>query len=323
MDGGRGEVTPSWQSRLVSGYMRLFVRRRDWGDARALTRRARRYFGAPALWQRAALRGLERRPLVVDGGERGEWIAAPGASPRGVLLYVHGGGYVSCSAATHRPVTTELARRTGLRVLAADYRLAPEARFPAALDDVVALYRWLVTTGAPGEPVALAGESAGGGLVLAIAQQARDLGLPRPACVAALSPWTDLAATGDSVRALDGRCALFRPENMGDFARVYLGDASPEDPRASPLYGDPRGLPPVLLHVGSTELLLDDARRMHAALVAAGGESRLAIWNDTPHGWHLLAPWVPEAGAALDDVAGFVRSHVGGNADMARAGGGR
>ena len=302
---------PSWQSRLASAYLRRFVRRHDWGDTWALARRARRHFGLPPALQGLVLRGLAQRPVTVDGVQRGEWIAAPGAAPRGVLLYVHGGGYVSCSAATHRAVTAELARRSGLRVLGADYRIAPEAPFPAALDDVLALYRWLVTTGAPGEPVALAGESAGGGLVLALAQQARDAGLPMPRCIASLSPWTDLAGTGDSIRANDGRCALFRPPNFPAFARAYLGDASPEDPRAAPLHGDPRGLPPVLLHVGSTEMLLDDARRMHASLLAAGGESRLAVWEDQPHGWHLLAPWVPEAGAALDDVAGFVRAHVG------------
>lgn len=308
---GRAGLTPSWQSRLASAYLRTFVRRHDWGDTPALARRARRHFGMPRALQGLVLRGLVHRPLTLDGVGRGEWIAAPDAAPRGVLLYVHGGGYVSCSAATHRPVTAALARRTGLRVLAADYRVAPEAPFPAALDDVLALYRWLVTTGAPGERVALAGESAGGGLVLLLAQQARDAGLPMPRCIAALSPWTDLAGTGESIRANDGRCALFRPPNFPDFARAYLGDESPEDPRASPLYGDLLGLPPVLLHVGSTEMLLDDARRMHERTVAAGGESRLAVWEDQPHGWHLLAPWVPEAGAALDDVARFVRSHAG------------
>lgn len=299
----------SWQARLVDRYSRLCIRRRDWGEEPALTRRARRLFGAPPAYGRLALRGLEHRPVATGGGVRGEWIHAPGAAPD-VLLYIHGGGFVSCSAATHRPVTTALARVAGCRVFGVDYRIAPEARFPAALDDVVAAYRWLLAEGAPGAGIAVAGESAGGGLALALALEARDAGMPAPRCVAALSPWTDLAATGDSVYSNDGRCAMFRPGNMAAFAAVYLAGASDRDPRASPLYADLRGLPPVLLQVGSTELLLDDARRVHERITAGGGASRLTIYHDVMHGWQLLAPFLPEARAAVEEVAGFVREHL-------------
>lgn len=141
-------------------------------------------------------------------GVRGEWLLPPGASldapTDGVVMYVHGGGYVACAVATHRPVTAALARATGWPVFSIDYPRAPEDRFPAALDDAVAAYRWLVDGAASGPPIAVTGESAGGGLVLALAQQARDAGLRAPACVAALSPWTDLAATGASLRNLAG-----------------------------------------------------------------------------------------------------------------------
>jgi acetyl esterase/lipase len=192
-------------------------------------------------------------------------------------------------------------------VFAVDYRVAPEARFPAALDDVVAAYRWLLTLG---EPVVVAGESAGGGLVLALAARARDAGWTAPACVVALSPWTDLEGTGASLRANDGRCAMFHPENIPAFASAYLGDARPDDARASPLRAEPHGLPPLLLQVGSTELLLDDARRVHERVRAVGGESRLTIYDDVPHGWQLLSPFVPEARAALREVADFVTTHL-------------
>jgi acetyl esterase/lipase len=302
----------SWQSRLLGAYWRLVVRRRHWGEAPALARRARRLFGAPAALQRAAVLGLHVEPVAEAGGVRGEWLWAPEAAPRaaGVLLYVHGGGYVSCSAATHRPITAALARATRRRVFAVDYRVAPEAPFPAALDDVLAAYRWLVTAGAPGAPVAAAGESAGGGLALLLAQHARDGLWPAPACVAALSPWTDLAGAGASLRDNDGRCDMFRPANIAAFAAAYLGGAAPDDARASPLYGAAHALPPVLLQVGAGELLLDDARRMHERLVAAGGRSRLTVYEGVSHGWQLMAGTLPEATRAVAEIAAFVAEHL-------------
>jgi acetyl esterase/lipase len=301
----------SWQARLFDRYVRVCVRRRDWGATPALARRARRLFGVPRAYGRLALWGLRHERVAVSGGAHGEWIAGPAPTP-GVLLYVHGGGYVSCSAATHRPIAAALARRVGCRVFSADYRTAPEARFPAAFEDVASVYQWLLTEGAPGAQVALAGESAGGGLVLALALHARESGWPAPACVAALSPWTDLAGTGTSLRTNDGRCAMFHPENIPAFASAYLDRAPADDPRASPLYAEWRGLPPVLLQVGSTELLLDDARRVHERIVTAGGASRLTVYDDMVHGWQLLAPLVPEARAAVREVADFVGAHLAG-----------
>ncbi len=300
---------PSWQSRVFDRYSRLVIRRASWGKSAALVaRRARRHFGIPPFLQRLALRGLGHQ-RVAEGHVRGEWLVPPTPAP-GVVLYVHGGGYVACSAATHRPVTTALARATGCRVFAADYRLAPEARFPAAYDDVAATYHWLVTRGAPGERIVIAGESAGGGLVLALAVHARDQGWPAPAGVVAFSPWTDLAGTGASLTGNAGRCAMFLPENITAFAAAYLGPASAKDPRASPLYADLRGLPPLLVQVGSTELLLDDARRVHDAVIQGGGSSRLTVYDDVPHGWHLTAPFLPEARAAIAEAAAFIVARI-------------
>src|SRR5947209_4914406 len=235
----------SWQARCLNASVRLFIRRRKWGkDEQAVARRARRLFGAPSVYQRFRVRGLSLSP-VCNANVRGEWVA-PKNYDEGVILYLHGGGYVSCSAATHRPVTTALARLARLRVFSLDYRLAPENRFPAALDDAVAAYRWLLEQGLPANAVSFVGDSAGGGLVLSLLLRARETGLPLPSCGVCFSAWTDLAGTGASVRFNDGRCAMFRTGNIAEFAAAYLGDQSPFDSYASPAHADLSGLPPLL-----------------------------------------------------------------------------
>ncbi|MBA3271398.1 MAG: alpha/beta hydrolase, partial [Acidobacteria bacterium] len=241
---------------------------------------------------------------------QGEWLI-PDAPIPGVVFYVHGGGFVACSAATHRPITAALAHLTRCRVFSVEYRLAPEHRFPAAHDDVLAAYEWLLSTGTTSSGVALAGDSAGGNLVLALAVRLRDQSLPAPACVVAFSPWSDLAGTGASVQSNDGRCAMFRSENIVDFAAATLGAAPPSAPAVSPVYADLHGLPSALLHVGSTELLLDDARRVHEGIRAAGGASRLEIYADVPHCWQMLVPFVPEARRSLRDAAAFITQSIG------------
>ena len=309
---------PSLRARFFSAIYRLLIRRRSWGrDDAAVARRARRLFNTP--WPS---RWFGRRWLkveaVVGGGARGERLTPAGSAGRGgVIMYVHGGGYVSCSAATHRPITGALARLTSLRVFAIDYRLAPEHRCPAALDDAVAAYRQLLDEGFAGEQIALAGDSAGGGLVLALLVRLRDENFPAPACAVCFSPWTDMTGSGASVTKNDGRCAMFRPESIGQFASVYLGDASPADcESASPAFANLGGLPPVLLHVGSTELLLDDSRRVHKKIQAARGErkpraaSRIRVFKDAPHCWQMLDPFVPEARRSLKEAAEFINSHV-------------
>ena len=293
----------------MSAAVRVLVRRRGWGDERALVRRARRVWGMPGLVASVPLLGLRREP-VATAAVRGEWIVPRDAEP-GAVLYVHGGGYVACSPVTHRPITAALARRTRRRVFAVAYRLAPEHRFPAALDDVVAAYRWLLAS-VPARSIALDGDSAGGGLVLALLGRLHAERLPTPACAVCVSPWTDLAGTGASTRENAGRDAMFRPENLAQFARVYLGGdlTLSRDPRASPVYADPAGLPPLLLQVGSTELLLDDARRVHEAVRAAGGVSHLEVFDDVPHGWEMFVGLVPEATAAVGHAAAFMREHL-------------
>ncbi|HEV2706962.1 MAG TPA: alpha/beta hydrolase [Pyrinomonadaceae bacterium] len=303
---------PSWQARCLNAGVRALVRRRRWGAGETgVVRRARLLMGAPPPYRWLRTRGLRVVP-VREEGLRGEWLGAASCDESRVILYMHGGGYVSCSAATHRPITAALARLSGRRVFSLDYRLAPEHRYPAALDDALAAYRWLLRQERlRPEAIALCGDSAGGGLVLATLLRARDEGLPAPSCAVCFSPWTDLAGTGASVRSNDGRCAMFRTENVGEFASVYLGEASPREPYASPAYATNfAGLPPVLLQVGSTELLLDDARCVHAKILEAGGVSRLEVYEDVFHCWQMLDGIIPESRAALLSAIRFIDEHA-------------
>jgi len=240
------------------------------------------------------------------GGIPGEWVEGPQPDGR-TLLYLHGGGYFACSPETHRPITAAFACH-GFRVYAPDYRLAPEHPYPAALEDAVAVYRSLLERGiAPGNLV-LAGDSAGGGLTVALLVALRDRGVPLPAAAALLSPWTDLAATGDSVRTNAGRCAMFHPAGIEKGARLYLGDGDPRNPLASPLYADLRGLPPLLIHVSKSELLLDDSVRLAERARSAGGRVELKIWPVVPHVWQLGQATIPEARESLRECAGFLRT---------------
>ena len=298
---------PSWQARIVNAGVRTLIRRRDWGDIGRAARHARIILGVARPYEWIVRQGLAHR-AVREGGVRGEWLRP--AQPRGgVILYIHGGGFVCCSATTHRPITASLARRTSSAVFSAEYRLAPKNQFPAALDDVIATYEWLVRS-TSGAPIAVAGDSAGGGLALSLVIHARDAGLPPPACLVGFSPWTDLAGTGASLHGNDGRDVMFRPENIPSCAATYLGATSAFDPRASPVYADLHGLPPMLLQVSSTELLLDDSRRVHDGVVAAGGSCRLAVYDGLHHVWPITTPFVPEARAALGEAAAFIRSEL-------------
>ena len=239
----------------------------------------------------------------------GEWMR-PDNHHHGVILYLHGGGYVSCSAATHRPITAALSRLSRCRVFSLNYRLAPEYRFPAALDDAVAAYQWLLDQGLPASAISFAGDSAGGGLVLSLLLRARDIKLPLPACAVCFSAWTDLAGTGASIRSNDGRCAMFHTENIAEIATAYLGSASRYDSYASPAHADLSGLPPLLLQVGSTELLLDDSRRVHDKVQELNGSSKLEIYDNVAHCWQMLDGIVPEARDALRQAAAFIRPEL-------------
>jgi epsilon-lactone hydrolase len=226
------------------------------------------------------------------------------------ILYLHGGGYVMGSPAHYRDFIWRIARVTSARVLCPYYRLAPEHPFPAALDDAVRAYCWLLAQGAAPRRLVIMGDSAGGGLALATLLRLRDEGLPLPAAAVALSPWTDLALTGGSIRGNAGTDLTLKFERAASFARHYLAGADPRHPYASPLYGDPAGLPAALIQVGSGEILRDDSVRMADKLRAAGSAVDIEIWPRMPHVWQLYARVLPEARRAIARIGAFVQREM-------------
>jgi acetyl esterase/lipase len=234
------------------------------------------------------------------------------------LLYLHGGGYILCSPDTHRPMISTLAKKSGMRALVIDYRLAPEHPFPAAVDDALKAYRWLLANGTDAKSIVVAGDSAGGGLTLALLLALRDLGEPLPAGAALMSPWTDLAMSGWSHithRKLDPMITI---DGALIGARHYLGHANPTTPLASPLYGEYQGLPPLFIHVGGNEILLDDSLRLAERAQAAGVTVDLKIWPGLPHVFQA-AQFVPEARKALEEMAGFLRDIIANSQHIPKA----
>lgn len=223
-----------------------------------------------------------------------------------VLLYLHGGGYMVGSSTGYGPLASQLASRLKARVLIPDYRLAPENPYPAALEDAVRVYSWLLENGVAPHSLTLAGDSCGGGLTLATMVAARDAGLPMPTGAAILSAWADLEAASDSITSKAGEDPLLKVDDLRGMAGAYLGSASPRTPGASPVYANLTGLPPLLIQVGSAEILLDDSTRLAARAGAAGVKVRLDIWPEMFHVWHTYAPVLDEAAEALDDVAAFL-----------------
>jgi acetyl esterase/lipase len=247
---------------------------------------------------------------VSAGGVPAEWSATPGADTGRAILYLHGGGYVIGSILSHRHLASELGRAAGTRVLALDYRLAPEAPFPAAVDDALAGYRFLLKSGfAPGS-IAIAGDSAGGGLTVATLLAARAAGLPQPACGFCISPWIDLEATGGSMTSKAGEDPMVQKEPLSQMTAAYLGGADPHDPLAAPLHADFQGLAPLLIHVGSAETLLDDSVRLAGLAGAAAVPVRLEVWPEMIHVWHFFHPMLADGRRALADAGQFIRGRM-------------
>jgi acetyl esterase/lipase len=243
------------------------------------------------------------------GGVKVEWIVPDGAASAPVLFHLHGGGYVMGTPAGSRAFTTEFALRTKARVVSIDYRLAPEHPYPAAVDDAVAAYGALLATGISPKRIAIGGESAGGGLTVATLLAARDKGLAMPACAYAISPWTDLtceARTFDTKAAVD---PLLTRKSLKDMGDAYIAAGDPRAPYASPNFGDLKGLPPLLIHVGSEEVLLDDSVVLHRRAEAAGMKTQIKIAEPMIHVWHMFHAILPEGGEAIGEIADFVTAH--------------
>lgn len=247
---------------------------------------------------------------VDAGGVSAEWSAAAGVDEAKVVLYVHGGGYVMGSAGSHRDMTGRLSKAAGARVLSLNYRLAPEHPFPAPVDDAVAAYRWLLAQGISPGNVAIAGDSAGGGLAIATLLALRDAGEPLPAAGIGISPWVDMEGTGESMTTRAAVDPVVQKEGLLGMAKLYLGDADPKSPLAAPLHADLGGLPPLLLQVGDAETLLDDSTRLAKKARAAGVDVTLKVWDEMPHVWHLFAPILPEGRQAIDEIGSFVQART-------------
>lgn len=299
----------SLRGRFFNFHIRHFVRRRFGFDENAAAKKARQIWGAPKFSQWIHSRNINIK-IVSENNINGEWLETETAE-QGVVFYIHGGGFISCSAKTHRPITATLAKKTNFRVFSLKYRLAPENKFPAALEDVFAAYKWLIETQkvSPSK-IALGGDSAGGGLVLSLLLKLRDENVPLPACAVCFSPWTDMKGTGESKQTNAELDDMFCPENIDEFSQAYLGDASPENIFASPVYGEFHDLPPILFHVGSTEMLVDDSKRIHDKIRSNGGVSELKIYDRIFHCWQMGAGLIPEADDSLKNAAEFIRRHI-------------
>lgn len=261
--------------------------------------------------------GIEVLPVSI-GALSAEWIRPTAATSDKAILYFHGGGYAIGSCLAHRGIVAKFVKGSGLGALVFDYRLAPEHPFPAALDDAVAAYRWLLAEGISPHRIAFVGDSAGGGLCLATLLALRDQQVPLPAAAVAMSPWTDLTNSGDSWDTNAKVDTLCWREAQIVFSKYYAADNDPSQPWISPLFGDLHGLPPLLLYAGSDELLRDDATRFAAKAESAGVDVTLRVGKGMFHCYPACAPMFPEATQALAEICAFLNAQIGAD-DAARA----
>jgi monoterpene epsilon-lactone hydrolase len=246
------------------------------------------------------------RMPVDAGGVPAEWVLPEGEYLKQVILFAHGGSYHSGSITSHFPLTANLAVSTKMRLLNVGYRLAPEHPFPAALEDVQAAYQWLLAEGISSRQVILAGDSAGGGLILALLVALRDASDPLPAAAVCLSPWTDLTCSGESWQINGRRDVLLDREYLLKSAKLYTAAEDPHHPLISPLFADLHGLPPILIQVGSHEALLSDSTELTKRAQAAGVNVTLEVWEQMQHEWQYVASVLPEGRQALANIEKFL-----------------
>jgi monoterpene epsilon-lactone hydrolase len=253
--------------------------------------------------------GVSYKPFDISG-ITAEWIIPKDADNDHVIFYLHGGGYVIGSIRSHRKMVSRFAVAARCRALLIEYRLAPEHAFPAALEDALTSYRWLLSQGYDPDRIAIAGDSAGGGLSLATLIALRDAGEPLPAAGMLLSPWTDLTGTGETLKTIGWRDPVLNPRLGVKWAKCYLGDADPVNPLISPIYADLTGLPPLLIQVGTSEMLLDDSRVLAERAQKCGVPVELDIWDGMYHVWHAGAPTVREGNEAIERLGDFYLENV-------------
>ncbi len=295
---------PSLQAMMFNWFMRATFRSRPIHqlDAKVLRQ------GADALAPSHPPRGVIRETVATP--VKGEWHCAETSGDAPYVLYLHGGGYVFGSPRSHSAFTYELAKQAGAKIFSLDYRMAPEHLFPAAVEDALAAYEWLLSQGiAPGRLV-IGGDSAGGGLALALLLSIKEKGLAMPAGAFLLSLWTDLATTGASLDTNEASDAMFRKVHIVESARRYLGDADPKAPLASPLYADIEGLPPLLIFASESEVLRDDATRLKDRLDAVGVDATLITEDGLIHVWPIFPGRFPEAKKSIRQIAEFIRERM-------------
>ncbi len=244
---------------------------------------------------------------VDAGGVPAEWVTPPEVEGNRTIIYLHGGGYVVGNLNTHRHVVSRLALMAKARLLNVDYRLAPEHPYPAALDDAVAAWRWHLANGGEAAHTAVAGDSAGGGLTIALCMRLRDEGLEQPGCATPISPWTDLTFSGDSATERAHRDPMISgADTLGGMVQAYAAGADPTEPYVSPVFGSFENLPPMLIQVGTEEVLFDDSTRVVKGIENANGSVEFRPWDDMIHVWHLMAGFVPEAEEGIAELADFI-----------------
>lgn len=297
---------PSLRARAINRFLRLTTKR-AWHPGVDIQQVRQHAAKMDARLGRAA------PPVAVEqvniAGVPATWFGAPELERKGTLLYLHGGAWCLHLPWIYRRLMTTLSEQTGLRVLLVDYRLAPEHPFPAGIDDCFAVYRWLAELGYMGRPFALAGDSAGGNLSLVTLMRARDALLPLPDCAVLLSPATDLTVSGPSHRYNAAADPMFSPAALDLLPDVYCPGQDRRNPLLSPLFGNWNGLPPLLFHAGSTEMLLDDSVRAHDRAVQAGVEAEIEVWVGLPHVFHVFR-LIPESRNGVRAVAEFIDRHA-------------
>lgn len=300
-----GRVMVSLQARLLMRLMLLLRVRDELGARESRGGRSDPHGGGIRETARSRHPGVTVIPVTAGGSPAG-WVTPVGANSGAVIYYLHGGAYVFGSMTSYRDLLRHLAVKTRAQALWLDYRLAPECPFPAAVDDALNGYRWLLESGVEARRIVVAGDSAGGGLSLAMMLAARDAGLPLPGGAALLSPWTDLAGEGESVVSRRATDPMLNGHGLPKAAQRYLNGADPRTPLASPLYADLRGLPPLLIHVGDREILLDDSIRLARRAEEAGVEVTLRVWPGLFHVFPIFPSILPEARIAVDEMVSFI-----------------
>ena len=299
----------TWQARLLMTVMR--AQKFFFGSSKKLDVAKDRADGEAFAKIFKPLGKVHVTPVNADGVSAA-WIVPSEAVTERVILYAHGGSYNSGSITSHIPLTSNIALAAKARLLAIDYRLAPEHPFPAALEDALSAYRWLLAEGIPPRQIAVAGDSAGGGLALALLLALRDGELPLPACAACLSPWTDLTCSGESWAKNARADFMLKRIPTVKSAQIYLGSTDPRTPLASPLFGDLTNLPPILMQVGSNEIILSDSTQFAEKARSAGVDVTLDVWKDMQHEWQYAASLLPEGRQAIARIGKFVSQHCPG-----------